>query len=92
MKKNKKNNLAVALKYNIGDNAPKVIAKGKGLVAEQIIKKGKQEAVEIHEDKDLAKNLMDIEIGQEIPENLYTTVASILAFVYDLDNKEGEHE
>lgn len=84
MKKNRKE--AVALKYNPQeDQAPKVIAKGKGLIAEKIISIAKEHQIQIYEDPDLIKTLMVIDIGEYIPEDLYEAIAEILAFIYRLN-------
>ncbi|MCG4585532.1 EscU/YscU/HrcU family type III secretion system export apparatus switch protein, partial [Anaerosalibacter bizertensis] len=72
------------------DTAPIITAKGKGYVAENIIKKGKEEKIEIYEDKELLNDLMKIEIGQEIPPELYDVVAQIITYVYYLDKKKGD--
>lgn len=86
--KKEKEKLAVALKYDQDENkAPKVIAKGSGQVAENIIKKGEEEGITSVEDKNLADDLFKLDIDDEIPEELYTAVAEILNYVYKLDNK-----
>lgn len=89
VKSNKKKK-AIALKYGSDNMAPTVIAKGKGYVAENIVNKGKDEKIEVHEDEKLLDNLMKLEIGQEIPPELYDAVAQILAYVYYLDKKKGD--
>ncbi len=87
MKKEKRKE-AVAIKYEPQeDKAPKVIAKGKGIVAEKIIEIAKEHKVQIYEDPDLVKTLIVIDIGEYIPPELYEAVAEVLAFVYRL-NKE----
>ncbi|WP_083528302.1 EscU/YscU/HrcU family type III secretion system export apparatus switch protein [Alkalithermobacter thermoalcaliphilus] len=87
----KKKKLAAALKYDINkDNAPKVIAKGKGLVAENIIKTAKENNITIYEDDQLAKKLQTLQIQEEIPVELYEAVANILAFISKIDTKKGE--
>lgn len=84
----KKQKLAIAIKYEEEENAPKVIAKGKGIVAEKIIEEAKEVGIKTFEEKNLSKELYKIDIGNEIPEELYTSVAKILAFIYELDNKK----
>ncbi|WP_028307841.1 EscU/YscU/HrcU family type III secretion system export apparatus switch protein [Desulfitibacter alkalitolerans] len=80
--------LAAALKYvQTEDDAPVVIAAGKGITAENIVKKAKEEGIHVHEDQALADMLASMEIGSEIPPELYQAVAHILAFVWKLDNK-----
>ena len=89
MNEKEKTKLAVALKYDKDSNqAPQVIAKGTGQVAENIIKKGEEEGITSLENKGLAKDLVKLDINEEIPEELYTAVAEILNYVYKLDNKE----
>ncbi len=74
---------AVALKYELKkDKAPKVVAKGKGETAENIIKLAKKSGVPIKEDRDLINVLMQIELNKEIPPKLYKAVAEILSFIY----------
>ncbi len=80
--------LAAALKYIEDETqAPIIIAAGKGLTAENIIKKAKAEGIHVHEDYDLAAILASMEIGTEIPPELYQAVAHILAFVWKLDRR-----
>lgn len=72
---------AVALSYNLDDDAPKVIASGKGILAEKIIEKAKESNIPLHKDDKLAKTLSKLEIGDTIPPQLYEAVAEILVFV-----------
>lgn len=79
---------AVALKYNPQANmAPKVIAKGKGHVAENILAAAQKNAVPVYQNKSLVNMLMALELDKEIPAELYTTVAEVLAYVYRIDKK-----
>lgn len=80
---------AVALRYKPGDNAPTVVAKGKGFVAERIIEKAIEE-IYIHQDEELVNNLLNLEIREEIPEKLYEVLAEIIFYVYDLDRQRGK--
>ncbi|MCF6463353.1 EscU/YscU/HrcU family type III secretion system export apparatus switch protein [Clostridium sp. Cult1] len=89
---NNKNKKAVALFYKEGFNAPKVIAKGKGEIAEKIIDVGKKQNVEIYEDKDLIDELIKLNLHDEIPPQLYEAVAKIVFFVYQLDKEKGEYD
>ncbi|KNY28365.1 flagellar biosynthesis protein FlhB [Pseudobacteroides cellulosolvens] len=79
---------AVAIKYDANVSpAPKVIAKGQDYMAQRIKEVAKENKVEIVENKPLARSLYDsVEVGQEIPEELYQAVAEILAFVYGIKN------
>ena len=79
---------AAALKYEHGkDFAPRLIAKGQGKVAEKIIEIARAHDVPIEEDKDLVEFLSMLDLYQEIPSDMYTAVAEILAFVYKLNRK-----
>lgn len=83
--KGKKVKQAVALSYEKEDAAPKIVATGKGFLAEKIIEKAKEENVPVHKDEKLSNVLSKLEIGDMIPPELYETVAEILVFV---DNME----
>ncbi len=76
---------AVALAYDPDDDAPKVIASGKGALAERIIEKAKEADVAVHKDDKLAETLSKLEIGEMIPPELYEVVAEILVFVDAMD-------
>lgn len=87
MKDNKENSpkQAVALEYDPNDNAPRVIAMGRGVLAERIIEQAKQSDVPVHRDDKLANTLSKLEIGDMIPPELYEVVAEILVFVDSMD-------
>ncbi|MGN0402695.1 MAG: EscU/YscU/HrcU family type III secretion system export apparatus switch protein [Acetatifactor sp.] len=76
---------AIALEYNPEEEAPKVIASGRGLLAEKIIEKARESDVPIHRDDRLADTLSRLEIGEMIPPELYEVVAEILIFVDSMD-------
>lgn len=77
---------AVALRYEpLKFNAPRVVAKGQGKIAEKIINLAKQEGIPIQEDEDLVAALSALDWYEEIPEQLYKAVAEVLAFVYSLN-------
>ncbi|MCR5477464.1 MAG: EscU/YscU/HrcU family type III secretion system export apparatus switch protein [Lachnospiraceae bacterium] len=76
---------AIALEYDPADEAPKVIASGRGALAEKIIEKAKEADVPIHRDDKLADTLSRLEIGEMIPPELYEVVAEILIFVDSMD-------
>ena len=84
-KEKAKKKTAVALQYNRGDEAPKVIATGKGILAEKILNKAKESDVPVYEDEKLAGTLSKLEIGDMIPPELYGVVAEILVFVDKMD-------
>ena len=71
--------------YEPGDRAPKILATGKGHVAEKIIEKAKEEDVPLYADNELAGTLSKLQIGEMIPPELYEVVAEILVFVDDMD-------
>ena len=72
---------AVALEYDPSDEAPKIIATGKGKLAERIIESAKEANVPVHKDAKLASTLSKLDIGDFIPPELYEVVAEILVFV-----------
>jgi flagellar biosynthesis protein len=84
---------AVALKYDgtAGGSAgaPKVVAKGAGFVADKILALAEEHGVSVHEDKDLVEVLSALELGEEIPDDLYEVVAKLLAEIYRLNGKFG---
>ena len=83
--KNGKVKQAVALEYDPADSAPKVIAMGRGALADKIIDQAKQADVPIHKDDKLANTLSKLQIGEMIPPELYEVVAEILMFVDSMD-------
>lgn len=86
----KKVKTAIALEYNPDEDAPKVVASGKGALAERILEQAKQAEVPIHQDDKLAKTLSKLEIGEMIPPELYEVVAEILVFVDAMDKIKGK--
>jgi len=89
MSRKKDNRLtAAAIKYDAGkDPAPKVTAKGQGLIAEKIIELARKNNVPIKEDPALAEVLCRLDIDQFIPPELYKAIAEILVFVYSLNEE-----
>lgn len=85
MNKKTKMKKAVAVQYDSREISPKVIAKGAGIVADNIIEKASESKVPIYEDASLVESLTKVEIGQAIPPELYEIVAEVLVFVSDLD-------
>ncbi|GAB6069786.1 hypothetical protein JCM30760_08830 [Thiomicrorhabdus hydrogeniphila] len=85
-KKNLSDSFAVSLEYQ-GSGAPKVTAKGRGYVAEEIIKAAKKHNIPIQTDADLVNLLSQVELDQEIPEVLYEAVAQVLIFAYQISGK-----
>jgi flagellar biosynthesis protein len=86
-----KDRMAAALGYTPGvDSAPRVLAAGKGALAEHIIKVAEENSVTVHKDAALAEALSGLQTGSEIPSVLYEVVAHVLLFVTDIDKKLGE--
>lgn len=79
---------AVAIIYDEAKStAPKVIASGKGVLAEKIIETARAAGIHIQQDPNLVEMLAKVPIGDEIPVELYKTVAEVLAFVYQMNEK-----
>ena len=87
---NEKPKQAIALAYDPEEDAPKVIASGRGQLAEKIIEKAKEHDVPVHRDDKLADTLSRLEIGDMIPPELYEVVAEILVFVDAMDKLRGK--
>jgi flagellar biosynthesis protein len=84
------NKVAVALGYQQGhDEAPKVLAAGRGAVAENVIRIAQENAVPIHTDHPLANALIKLELGATVPPELYAAVAEVLAFLYRLEQERS---
>lgn len=81
---------AVAVAYEPGERAPKILAAGKGEVAERIIETAKENEVPLYQDDKLAGTLSKLEIGSQIPPELYEVVAEILVFVDDMDRMKSK--
>lgn len=79
---------AVALTYGPEDVAPRIIAKGKGLIADKILAAAEENDVAVYEDKKLVDELTKLNLGDTIPPDLYEVVAQILLFISDLDRLE----
>jgi flagellar biosynthesis protein len=82
---------AVALKYTPGQSeAPVIVAKGQGVLADTILQKAKENGVAVQEDAALVEVLSKLDLNQQIPPELYQLVAEILSFVYQSDRTAGE--
>ena len=81
---------AIALEYDPSDDAPRVIATGRGVLAERIIERAKENDVPVHRDDKLADTLSRLEIGDMIPPELYEVVAEILVFVDSMDKLKAK--
>jgi flagellar biosynthesis protein len=80
---------AVAIAYDSGDSAPRVVAKGRGLIAEEIIARAKEHDVFVHESKELVALLMQVDLDRHIPPALYRAVAELLAWLYRLEAEQA---
>ena len=76
---------AVALAYGGDEAAPRVVAKGRGLVAQAIIERAHQHGVYVHESKELVALLIQVDLDRRIPPDLYRAVAELLVWVYRLE-------
>lgn len=76
---------AVALAYREGQIAPKVVAKGRGLIAQEIISRAKEAGIYVHESRELVALLMQVNLDDRIPPQLYVAVAELLAWLYRLE-------
>ncbi|WP_157670907.1 EscU/YscU/HrcU family type III secretion system export apparatus switch protein [Chitinibacter sp. GC72] len=76
---------AIALAYREGSAAPRVVAKGKGLLAERIIEKAKEAGIFVHDSPEMVALLMQVDLDSQIPPQLYRAVAELLAFIYMLE-------
>ncbi len=81
--------IAVALHYD-GESAPQVTAKGSGELAEQIMAIARQHDIPLQENAELVQLLSQLELGDEIPQELYLAIAEIIAFTYMLKGKRPE--
>jgi len=80
---------AIALAYNQSDAAPRVVAKGRGLIAQNIIARAREHGVYVHESPELVSLLMQIDLDQRIPPQLYIAVSELLAWVYRLESGQA---
>ncbi|RPF56010.1 EscU/YscU/HrcU family type III secretion system export apparatus switch protein [Aquisalibacillus elongatus] len=79
---------AIALNYDEEqDQAPHVVAKGEGLIAEEIINRASEAEVPVYEDETLVQLMNELNINESIPEDLYQAVAEVFAFIYQSDQK-----
>lgn len=81
---------AVALAYRESDAAPKVVAKGRGLIADEIMARAKEHGVYVHESPELLSLLTQVDLDQHIPANLYAAVAELLAWLYRMEHPDQQ--
>ena len=89
MNDNEANLKAVALAYREGQSAPKIVAKGRGLIAQEIIKRAKESGIYVHESTELVALLMQVDLDDRIPPQLYVAVAELLAWLYRLEQNQN---
>lgn len=80
---------AVALAYTAGEAAPRVVAKGKGVIAREILERAREAGVYVHESPELVSLLMQVDLDARIPPQLYVAVAELLAWLYRLEQGEN---
>jgi flagellar biosynthesis protein len=83
--------VAVALAYRDGAKAPQVTAKGRGAVAEQIIERAREAGIYVHQSRDLVGLLMQVDLDQHIPAQLYMAIAELLAWLYRIEHDLPSH-
>lgn len=77
---------AVALAYSAADKAPRVVAKGRGLIAGEIIARAREHGVFVHESPEMVALLMQVDLDARIPPQLYVAVAELLAWIHRLEH------
>lgn len=80
---------AVALTYDVADGAPRVVAKGRGLLADEIIARAREAGVFVHESPEMVSLLMQVDMDERIPPELYLAVAELLAWLYRIESTEA---
>ena len=80
---------AVALAYHAGESAPQVVAKGKGLIAQEIIARAHSAGVYVHESPEMVSLLMQVDLDERIPPALYVAIAELLAWLYQMEQGPG---
>lgn len=83
-------NKAVALRYTPGDGAPVVVASGMGYLAEKIVEVALDSGVPVYEDTSLATILSQMQLGQEVPEELYQAIVEIYVYFLKFDPQDPE--
>lgn len=77
---------AAVLAYRDGDMAPRVVAKGRGAIAEAIIERARESGLYVHQSRELLALLMQVDLDSHIPPSLYVAIAELLAWLYRLDS------
>jgi len=81
--------LAVALAYKPGSAAPRVVAKGRGLIADEIVRRAHEHGVFVHESPELVTLLLQVDLDASIPPQLYVVIAELLVWLYRLEGGEA---
>ncbi len=79
----------MALAYSAADSAPRVVAKGRGLIADEIIARAREHGIFVHESPEMVALLMQIDLDQRIPPQLYVAVAELLAWLYRMEEAQA---
>lgn len=77
---------AVALAYCAGETAPRVVAKGRGLIADEILRRARAAGVPVHASREMVSLLMQVDLDRHIPPELYRAVAELLAWLYRMEH------
>ncbi len=80
---------AVALAYREGERAPRVVAKGRGELAAEIIRRAREAGVYVHESRELVALLMQVDLDRHIPPALYVAIAELLAWLHRIERREA---
>lgn len=78
---------AVALAYALGDAAPRVVAQGAGAIADEILRRAREAGIPVHSSRELVALLMQVELDQHVPPELYRAVAEVLAWVHRVERE-----
>lgn len=78
---------AVALAYRDGEFAPRVVARGNGAIAEEIIRRATEAGVYVHQSTDLVRLLLRVDLDEHIPPELYLVIAELLAWLYRMEHR-----
>jgi flagellar biosynthesis protein len=81
---------AIALAYRDGDDAPRVLAKGYGDMADRILAEAKRQGIYVHDAPELVSLLMGLDLDERIPPMLYQTIAELLVWVYELSDTQSQ--
>jgi flagellar biosynthesis protein len=82
---------AVALRYLADDQAPRVVAKGQGILAEEVIRRAREAGVYVHQSRELVSMLMHIDLDRHIPPELYVVIAEILVWLHRTEQSGNTH-